>query len=480
MEQSYIYIFQELILLNTNRQKYSETDVPQLIEQLVTEVFSPKVRAFEGEVIRELGPRSILRFSKLSSAEDYILDTQDILNQFENQERKFYIEKSSFIWSHNSSQLSSQDMNFLKKISHSIKHKSGVYCSQKLVLKSFISDKILHENSEFYIVQLLPQKAESEQIQAPQNGLKILLTLIVFGFSLVTFDFIKPYLAKTSNPSNYKNIKQSLTTRKPLIIHNQLMGLKEVAQNAELEELLFQYIEQEWELFTQFPDNSNNQPIYRRIELLSTRLPWSANLTFFKKLILHKIEISSDKIPSQKLVELYRSASRANPDKIIIFVKFCIRFGLNPYFLITDLMKYEKTELDELKINFFKECLRFAIVGKEPQLLKWIRNIPELNLIEYLQQWIMSSEIILSKNSFMLLIDLKEIDGIMIRRYLEQKLDNGLKPIDEISAIVQIEAQADREILVYYLEELLQKLQRQNIDPELQNITQKTLQKISK
>ena len=467
MEQNYTYIFQEINLLNQDQQRYVNKNNSQFITELHEQIFQPQIKLVDGQIIKEHDNRSITRFNNISLAEDYLCTIAAILGEYRNQKREFYIETTSYIWSSSNESLTGNEVRQLKRVSNLISQQSGVFCSQKLALTSFISDKIIEQDKSFYVVRLTKSKVEKKTKKPKNTALRTLIFIISLGASVISYKWLSSQFKSPVNNLHYKNLLQSMIDQEPAIINQKLRKLSNKNQTEELENLLLEYVKTEWKLFSRFPDSATSQPISQRILELCELFPWSGNLRFFKNLLNLTREFSGNKLPSRKIELIYKSTKDINIHKTLIFIEFCIKFNADPYFLITDLMRSNQNELESVKISFLKSCLMHNIIGKEPQLIKWINHLSNPEVIDGLENWLNNSDEILSKNSFMLLIELNEMTGIIAKEYIEKKLGRNQKPLQEIDASAKLINQSDREVLTIYYENLLIKLRRQDRQKEI-------------
>lgn len=468
MEQNYTYLFQELYLLNQQQKKLISENNSQFIGKLHEQIFRPQAHRLNGKIIKEHGNRSIMRFNRLDLAEDYLSTTDAILIEFRNQKREFYIETASYVWCTDNESLTSNEVKLLKRISDIIRCQSGVYCSQKLALKSFVSDKIIEQDGAFYLLRLIKSESETKPIKPRKTALKTLLFILTLGALVISYKWLSTRVKLPANNLQYQKLIQNMNDQEPGIINQKLRKLANKTENNELENLLLEYVKLEWRLFSRFPDNATNDPISRRISELSDLFPWSSNLIFFNSLLKLYKEHSTDKVPSAKVDLVYKSTKDMSIAKTLIFVEFCIRFNTDPYFLITDLKKLGQNDLESIKNKFLRGCLMHSIIGKEPQLVKWINHFSDPEILDNLENWITDSDQMLSKNSFMLLVELNEMNGIIAKTYIEKKLRENQKPLQEIHATSKLTNQSDREILSVYFENLLIKLKRQDAQKELE------------
>ena len=102
-----------------------------------------------------------------------------------------------------------------------------------------------------------------------------------------------------------------------------------------------------------------------------------------------------------------------------------------------------------------------------------------LEMKKHLESWIENSIKPLNKNSFTLLIRMQELDPITAQKYIQKEIIRHSLPLEEIEMLVLIKDKSSREILLAYLEELIQDLKRRKLHPEVQKAAQSVLVRIS-
>ena len=74
---------------------------------------------------------------------------------------------------------------------------------------------------------------------------------------------------------------------------------------------------------------------------------------------------------------------------------------------------------------------------------------------------------------------MQELDPITAQKYIQKEIIRHSLPLEEIEMLVLIKDKSSREILLAYLEELIQDLKRRKLHPEVQKAAQSVLVRIS-
>ena len=479
MEHNCTYIFQELSLLTYKRNQYDSAETNRLTKKANHEIFLLNAKNLGGEIIKQRNTRSLICFDKLVNAEEYIFQMQHLLKEFKKQKNDFYFEHTSFIWSHNSRNLNTKDMIFLKKVSNLLGQKKGNYCSQRLGLKSHSFGKIVIEENDFYICQLIPTSIKSTKKKQRLRSVRVLGLILICGFLFVTARELLNQLKNQFNSKRYSKIEKSLDSSKPLLTYQMLKNIEGHYENQKLEDILYRYIEKEWKEFLELPFGSSSRILNDRIGALLKVMPWSKNLMFFSQLLSLSIEFEDDKIPLNRLKAIFYNSSSANRNKVIILINFCFRYNLNPFFLSSELQKLKLKSSNTTYLYFLEACLRHDIKGKELELIEWFKKLPELQIQKYLQSWMTQSTKPLNKNSFILLIKMQELNPNFVEEYIQKQLNQNFLPIEEIKMLVFIKDSSSREIVLAFLEKLVRNLKRKKLYPEVQEVTQSVLVRMS-
>ncbi len=479
MEHNWTYIFQELSLLTFKPKEYDLAEATHLTKKANQEVFLPKAKTLGGEIIKQQDSRNLICFDKLKNAEEYISQMQHLLKDFKKEQSDFYFEHTSFIWAHNSRKLNTENMLFLKEISSLLSDKTGNYCSQKLDLESHRFGKIIVETNEFYICQLVYSPTKSATTQTSLRSVRVFILILIIGLVFITSRELVKKLNDQLNTNRYNNIEQSLDVNKPSFTYQILKKLEVHNKNQNLEDILYKYVKQEWDILLELPIGSSPKILKNRIESLLKTFPWSKNLSFFSQLLDLVSEFEQDEIPLSRLKSLFHNSSFANRNKVTILINFCSRYNLDPFFLSSELKKLNLKNADTLYLNFFESCLKNDIKGKELELIQWFKKLPHLEMKKHLESWMKNPIKPLNKNSFRLLVRMQELDPITAQKYIQKEIIRHSSPLEEIEMLVLIKDKSSREILLAYLEELVQDLKRRKLHPEVQKAAQSVLVRIS-